>query len=314
MSSGSAIQTVRHSADTQGACPVCSSSLSQEVGLFSSILNLPGNNDSRVIRCRRCRALYLWPYICDELIHELYRESYFTGKAQDGGRLSIPGSSSDYESEFAATRVEKFAATIEMLKTYVPRATTVLDIGAATGEFLAVAQRHGLVPAGIEISSYAAAQAKRKYGFVFHETTLGDYSGTEKYDIIHLNHVFEHFIDPQKALSKVDALLAPSGVIYVEVPFQFSVPEILKYRLTGARKAFDVFSIHHPIFYTPRMLRRIFAEHGFFAREVRVFDWSRYPAASARGKLKRLMWFGASLFGQGLFIEAVFTRVSTQGR
>jgi SAM-dependent methyltransferase len=254
-----------------------------------------------------CGVSFLWPYISDELVHELYQKSYFTGVDADG-KLAAPGSSSDYESEFAAARLEKFAETVQLLTRYAPHARTVLDIGAATGEFLAIASRSGLETTGIEISRYAAERAKQKYGLTIHETTLEDYRSNGTFDLIHLSHVFEHFRAPHQALERIDALLAPDGAVYVEVPFQFNMPERVKFRLTGARKAFDVFSIHHPVFYDPATLRRVFGDHGFVSRHLRVFAWSRYPATGMRGQLKRLLWFGASLLGQGLFVEAVFTK------
>jgi len=97
-------------------------------------------------------------------------------------------------------------------------------------------------------------------------------------------------------------------LIYVEVPFQFNLLEVIKYRLTRRRKGFDVFSLHHPIFYTPTTLKKVFDVHGFRCIRLKVFEWSRYPAHGITGHLKRLMWFFASLIGQGILIEAVFEK------
>lgn len=289
-------------------CPLCQSTKSQQMDVYSSILNLPGNSESSAFLCKDCSNCYLWPYIPDELISELYNKSYFTGISDSGGLLNVPSSSSDYETEFAAARLNKFRETVKELICYVPNARNILDIGAATGEFLAVAREHGIAVTGIELSPYAAARAKEKFGFVFHEIRIEDYQGVERYDLIHMNHVFEHFRYPHQALERLASLLAPKGVIYVEVPFQFNLFEVIKYRLTGQRKIFDVFSVHHPIFYRPATLKKIFNDHGFNCKSLRVFNWSRYPAVGFRGHLKKLIWLAGSLFGQGIVIEAFFDR------
>jgi SAM-dependent methyltransferase len=278
--------------------------------IYSAILNLPGNSESSVFQCVACKVYYLWPNVSDDLISELYSKSYFTGISESDSKLNVPTSSNDYESEFAAARVGKFHETVQALLKHVPNASNILDIGAATGDFLAVAQGYGLSVSGIELSSYAAAKAKEKYGFEFHQTGVEDYRGDEKYDLIHMNHVFEHFGSPHRALDRLVLLLKPGGMIYVEVPFQFNLFEVVKYRLTARRKPFDVFSIHHPIFYRPKTLKKIFKDHGFNCYAMNVFNWSRYSAVGPKRKLKRLIWFAGAFIGQGIVIEAFFDKKS----
>jgi SAM-dependent methyltransferase len=251
---------------------------------------------------------YLWPAIPDTLLNELYGKEYFTGVREVEGEIQAPSSNSDYESQFVVARLSKFRECVEELLAYHPHAHNILDIGAATGDFLAIAKEYGLSVSGIELSAYAAAKAKEKFGFVFYQSELADYHGTEKYDLIHLNHVFEHFSRPHQALDRIMSLLAPGGIVYVEVPFQFSIFEVLKYRMTGRKKQFDVFSLHHPIFYRPATLKRIFEEHGLDCRLMRVYKSSRYPAAGLVGHFKKLIWLAGSFVNQGIVIEAFFCR------
>jgi len=275
---------------------------------YTAILNLPGNNESSVFLCEDCGVYYLWPYISNELLSQLYSKSYFTGVSESEDRLYVPSSSTDYESEFVAARLGKFRETVRTLLKHAPNASSILDIGAATGDFLAIARENGLSTTGIELSAYASARAKVKYGFTFHETGIVDYHGSETYDMIHMNHVFEHFGSPHQVLERVYSLLNKEGIVYVEVPFQFNLFEVIKYRLSGKRKAFDVFSLHHPMFYRPATLKKLFDNHGFKCRSMKVFNWSRYPAVGFMSHLKKVMWFAASLVRQGLMIEAIFER------
>ena len=293
---------------TNSICPLCQSTKSEQMDVYSAILNLTSNSESCVVHCENCGVYYLWPNISDNLISELYSKSYFTGVSECDGNLRIPSSNNDYESGVAVGRQGKFRETVKTLLKHVPNAINILDIGAATGDFLAIAQEYGLSVSGIELSSYASAKAKEKYGFEFHQTGIADYKGDEKYDLIHMNHVFEHFSSPHQALERLGKLLKPGGVIYVEVPFQFNFFEMIKFRLTGQRKDFDVSSIHHPIFYRPKTLMKVFKDHGFKCHSMRVFSWSRYPAFGLIGQVKRFVWLVASLMGEGTMIEAIFER------
>ena len=262
-------------------CPLCQSVKSRNMAVLTAILNLPGNSPSSVFRCKGCNVYYLSPYISDHLISELYSKSYFAGQSQDYTDLHVSASSNDYEREIAAARLGKFRETLVTLLKHCPNASSILDIGAATGEFLAIAREYDLSVSGIELSSHAAARAKEKFGLDFHEISIVDYTGTETYDLIHMNHVFEHFRTPHQVLERIASLLRKGGVVYVEVPFQFNVFEVIKYRTTGKRKDFDVFSLHHPIFYRPNSLKKIFDDHGFNCRSMKVFDWQQ-PAQSEK--------------------------------
>lgn len=296
----------------QSKCPLCGSIQSKKVNEFTEILCLDGNSESAVLKCTGCNVCYLWPYISDQLIQEMYDKSYFTGVTDFGCKLDLPSSNCDYETEIVSHRISKSWETVKSLLKLAPAARTILDVGAATGDFLAVAKECGLSVAGIELSPYAASKAKEKYGFILFETGILEFEGHETYDIIHMNHVFEHFNSPHQVLDRLNSMLTPNGLIYVEVPFQFNFFELLKYRLSGKTKKFDVFSLHHPIFYKPDILIKMFNDHGFSCKKIRVFKWSRYSPEGFLGILKKILWLTISLFGQGLFIEAFFEKKSVK--
>ena len=49
-------------------------------------------------------------------------------------------------------------------------------------------------------------------------TGLSDGSRVKKYDLIILNHVIEHFIDPIEKLLQIKALLNQGGLLYLGLP------------------------------------------------------------------------------------------------
>ena len=294
--------------DIKNRCPVCNSEVNKHIKKFSKMLNLLNNHTSKVFFCKKCKINYLWPYISSEQLNILYGKSYFTGHTDSESILEAPSSKINYQNEISKIRVNKFKATVDYLLTLHKNAKSILDIGAATGEFLAIAKEKGLSVSGIEHSSYACKKAKENYNFEFYQTSIYEFQTKVKYDLIHLNHVFEHLQFPHQAITKICSLLNPAGLIYIEVPFQFNFIERIKLTFFGHKKVFDVFSLHHPIFYTPSTLKKVMKHHNFDCIKIRVFKWSRYPAKGMIGKLKRLMWFFLSLFKSGTYIEAIFRK------
>lgn len=287
----------------RGACVLCGSRATTEQRGFSEYLGLPGHADARVRRCRACRMLFLDPYPDAAELEQLYSEAYFTGES--GGALGLPGSHAEY-ADFARQRLGKFSATLELLSQLVPPPARLLDVGAATGEFLDLARRAGYEVAGIELSRFAAEQARARFGLDLFVGPLEAFAGGPAFDAIHLSHVLEHLTDPHRAIQRLRGLLSARGVVYVEVPFQWNVAERL-HHFAGRRQPFNVFSVHHRLFFRPVTLRAMFVQHGFVCRHLTLTPPCRYPVETWRERAKWAVWRGLSLLGQGLFIEAVFS-------
>jgi hypothetical protein len=91
----------------------------------------------------------------------------------------------------------------------------------------------------------------------------------------------------------------------VEVPFQWNWAERL-HHLAGRRQPFNIFSVHHRLFFRPATLRALFKRHGFDCVHLSLMPPRRYPVGTWNQRAKWLAWRSLSLVGQGLFIEAVF--------
>lgn len=287
-------------------CGLCGSRQIVQRPVFSRMLDLPGHSDCRVVECVRCGYRCLQPYLNDEQLARLYSEHYFTGETDTSTDGLAPGSASNYDT-CIETRFSKFERSLELMLSVAPTARTILDIGAAAGDFLAIARRRGLRPSGIEYSAHAAKTAHDRHGLDVFVGRVEDFPKTERFDLIHLNHVFEHFTDPVQAAKNIGDLLAPGGVVYIEVPYQFNLIEVARYMLLDKAVPFSVNSLHHPVFFTPRTLTKLFRARGFRPLTLRVFARDRYPADSLVAWCKRAVWELASHVGQGTFIEAMFT-------
>lgn len=96
--------------------------------------------------------------------------------------------------------------------------TRLLDVGCGNGAFLARAAEMGLQAEGCEPDP-EAAQTSRAAGF---GVVAGDVFSPEldgqTFDIITMNHVIEHVIDPELVLARAYGLLGPGGVLWMALP------------------------------------------------------------------------------------------------
>jgi SAM-dependent methyltransferase len=114
--------------------------------------------------------------------------------------------------------------------------------------------RGGFQATGMEPNQGYAAYARRTYEAAIHE---GGYEAAPElpggYHLITLNHVVEHLPDPAAALSRFHELLAPDGLLFLEVP-----------NLLGVQKrAATLFHTAHIWNFTPQTLAGLAARHGF---------------------------------------------------
>ncbi len=107
-------------------------------------------------------------------------------------------------------------------KTYhsIPEGTTVLDIGCSSGVFgERLKKEKSCTVDGIEIDKGDIKEAKKKLRNVYElNVELDELNIKERYDIIFMGDVIEHFARPIEALKKVKKLLKPDGSLVFSIP------------------------------------------------------------------------------------------------
>ena len=96
----------------------------------------------------------------------------------------------------------------------------LLDVGCGNGRFLSFARQRGWSHLeGIEIASRAANLARESSDASVHrENFLAKDFGEQRFHSITFWSVFEHFPAPDQVLKKCRCLLAPEGVVVLDVP------------------------------------------------------------------------------------------------
>lgn len=137
---------------------------------------------------------------------------------------------------------------------------SVLDIGCGPGYFLKTIVNEGFAAHGLEVSTRAAAFAREQFDLTITQGTIDTAAkNLERYDIITMWHVLEHFLDPVSTLTKIRHLLKNDGLLIIEVPNLHS----LKFMLKKNRWQGGNHPQYHKSFFTSSTLSRCLKMAGF---------------------------------------------------
>ena len=158
-----------------------------------------------IYRCTACGFAFVHPLPSES--SEIYNDTYFSG-AEDGfGYVNY-----DEDKE---PMIPVFVSYLRRIKKALGGTGTLLDVGAATGFFVSLANRAGFKASGVELSDFAAAQGRKK-GLDIQTGTLSDVKNT--FDVITMLDVIEHVPDPKKELSRAGEMVRKGGIIVVNTP------------------------------------------------------------------------------------------------
>jgi SAM-dependent methyltransferase len=257
-------------------CVICGSIDVIQYGRASRLLGL--KEPFRVLRCAACGLSWLNPFPTQNEYQKLYEDSSYFVKSDEFESYDVT----------VSRRLHHFMCRISRIKALLPgERLYLLDVGSATGAFVAKCRDNGINAIGLDISPYAVEKAIENYGPGFYQGELLDIPPqlqNLKFNVVHLNHTFEHFLDPVSNLTKIRDLLQDHGVLIIEVPYQFdNIIEKLR-TITRREKPvqFEPFSLHHPFFYTPKSLCRLVKQYGFRVDSLRTYD----PTVPVIGKTR----------------------------
>lgn len=153
-------------------------------------------------------------------------------------------------------RVKKISLQkkIKLVDRYSNRKKSLLDVGAGTGDFLAMAQQKGWTVSGVEPNVKAKNKAQQK-GIALQQN-LDELQGRQ-FQVISLWHVLEHLPNLEEQISKLKDLLLEDGVLVIAVP-NFKSFDAKHYQNFWA--AYDV--PRHLWHFSKTAIEQLFAKHG----------------------------------------------------
>jgi len=232
-----------------------------------SFLGLP--EGLGIVECTRCGLTFMSPRPTQEEYIRFY---------ETAGIYSV-----DSYSQRAERRTEFYHRRLGAIERERRAKGKFLEIGCATGAFLHLAQEAGWRVTGTELSKRLREHAMQRLGLDVRcgpsLAACGFPSG--EFDVIYSAHVFEHLLDPMATLVEVRRIIKPSGLLVLEVPYQFhSLRDRLRRRLialtgrTGQGRFYSpVFSaVHHVYFFSPRTLSAMVNKAGFSVLRMRTYE------------------------------------------
>jgi SAM-dependent methyltransferase len=185
----------------------------------------------------------------------------------------------------------------------------LLDVGCGDGSFLQAMKERGLEVYGIEPDKIKYELCKKKSLNVFCGFLEESYFENCFFDVITLNHVFEHISNPRETLKKLRELLKNQGIIIIQVPRADS------FLAKVFHKDCQLFAVPYHLFtYTFKALSNLLNEEGFKIIRLRnipapfsfveSFSLKLYGKEGEIKGIKRLLLYAIGLlfeFFSGIF-------------
>ncbi|KKU56236.1 MAG: hypothetical protein UX77_C0002G0007 [Parcubacteria group bacterium GW2011_GWA1_47_11] len=208
------------------------------------------------VRCRSCALLYVNPRPDGQALSALYKDAFFTGGVEVAGRVTknyLEGSASyEARSERALDRMAPLVKTGRLL-----------DAGCGLGFFVKAARKRGWDAEGIDVSAYAVDVCKRQ-GLRVSKASLESAGYPPAYfDAIVAQDVLEHLFDPRAFVERASVLLAPGGLLVLEMPNNDSLPA----RTKGARWLEYIPPVHLN-FFNRRSITALLKANGFTVKAL----------------------------------------------
>lgn len=186
-------------------CPICSSK--NTIELYPSTIDLkklsftyvktPDSGKTfRSVRCKNCTHVF-----CNPLPKNIYKNYEDVVDKQ--------------YLKYTESINESAKKILPIIKSQV-NSGTMLDIGCATGEFLNKAREYGFDVEGLELSKWSSEIAKKK-DIKIYRNLLSSLAKKipNRYDVITLFGVIEHFENPSQELGYIYKLLKPGGLLVI---------------------------------------------------------------------------------------------------
>jgi 2-polyprenyl-3-methyl-5-hydroxy-6-metoxy-1,4-benzoquinol methylase len=227
-------------------------------------------HNTPVVRCTSCGLVYANPRWKAEYLFGRYTPDYWDTYTDKIKTTAID----------PARNQTLYAPPLNYLE-IVRRNGRVLDVGCATGEFLAAAGAREWQVYGVEPSPIGAALAERVPGATIHTGTLDMAPWPDCYfDGVAFFEVIEHLQSPRAYIETIGRLLRPGGMLVMSTPNIHS----LAYYMLG--REWDVVGPNdHLYYFSPRTLQRLLRSCGFAIQHIHtmttnVATWRRWLGPS----------------------------------
>jgi hypothetical protein len=174
--------------------------------------------ESHVVMCNNCGLVYNETIPSQESLKYIYR------KLSRSARGDNPN------------HVQNILSQVDFIKEYIPKNSTVIDVGSAFSQFTELVSEgrtvYTLEPSE-SLSKTVVDDKKVIYGMI------EDFKSDIKFDLICFRHLIEHLSQPKATLEKFRSNLSLTGKIFIEIPLiEYAKP-------IGIQSWFNFLHLHH---------------------------------------------------------------------
>ncbi len=191
--------------------------------------------------------------------------------AQDRGTHVVMGADSRLSNGYYKDALDFLKKTVNKISKD-KKSISILEIGCGSGEIL-VSLKHEFPNAlvhGIDINT--AAKDAEKFADV--EIKIGQYPETsfenQKYDLVILQAVFEHQIDPGKFFRQITQNINEDTEIFIAIPYSFSI--LLDRPDLKDKKIHDVMNNEHLQHFSIKSIALLVQKYGFDILQKQVIS------------------------------------------
>jgi len=209
-----------------------------------------------LVGCLRCGMVYLNPRPDEEELAKFYPTSFYAKPTLMSKFLS------DLLYRSKLREVGHFK-----------KAGRILDVGCGEGGLLFAFKARGWETFGVDTSKIAAGLTGKKIGerYTFNCELKDCHFPDDYFDVVTLNHVFEHVIYPNEELEEIARILKNDGVLLL------SVPNIESFQFKICREKWVHLDIPRHLFhYSPVTIKAMLQKNGFDVVYV-AFPLSDFP-------------------------------------
>ncbi len=259
-------------------CPLCGADR-YKAHLHSEDLEHPTGSDFRLVRCLGCGHVYLSPAPTPDTLSLCYPAGYGPHRAPDApaqreSTEAAAGTPEDSQPWYLSPLVRGVPGLrrlyywlmdnrSQVLPPVDPEGRDALELGCATGRFLAVLRECGWNVTGVDLVQ-SPVDAARARGFNVH---LGNLQSarfdSEQFDDVFAWMVIEHLPDPVQTIGEIFRIQRPGGWFCFSIP-NFASPE--RWLFGKHWKGYDL--PRHLQHFTPARIRRLLEATGY--QDIRV--------------------------------------------
>ena len=222
-------------------------------------------------RCRVCRHLFVYPRPRQEELDRFYgNPEYYTLASAQETRLH-------FEATARARLLSQVAADLGLGK-------RVLDVGCATGIFLAAMHSEGWSASGVERSAGTAQLARGRLAGPVYDGLIEEMDVPGRpFDAVTAWEVLEHAANPAALMSALVQNVTPGGLIALSTPRSDGIPA----RVMGERFPM-ICPPEHLSLFSRESLIRMARFHGL--QIIHYSSFSNLTSASLASGLSKRLW------------------------